>query len=335
MTFLSDVPRNAKKRTKSFPQCPSSDLLNARRGTLTMMDPERGTEESFGGVRVRIDELEEASKTGLDVPRKSAPVASGKEKNTGPSDNEPDGPSTPSTVPRVTLPPASEYHDFPDAPVAVIMSKDVSSDPPVTTAMSNGNASGPPNSSVSVGVLPSKPSGTATTTNDPQTWLHEIPQAGATPTNTGARPPPVQRDEPGWMTSLYLGESGRRFPFSVPSRLRPYVSWIPVLLRLLQAVFALVAFATAASMSHPKTCVFENADNGTDNTSSNSTSTVPADLLEQLVNNAMCLPGRTYKQFSSLEFLVVINACAFFWVRIGAFPNPGTLVTAPLSVHYS
>lgn len=193
------------------------------------------------------------------------------------------------------------------------MSKDVSSDPPVTTAMSNGNASGPPNSSVSVGVLPSKPSGTATTTNDPQTWLHEIPQAGATPTNTGARPPPVQRDEPGWMTSLYLGESGRRFPFSVPSRLRPYVSWIPVLLRLLQAVFALVAFATAASMSHPKTCVFENADNGTDNTSSNSTSTVPADLLEQLVNNAMCLPGRTYKQFSSLEFLVVINACAFFW----------------------
>ena len=98
------------------------------------------------------------------------------------------------------------------------------------------------------------------------------------------------------MRRMHLGESGARF--SLPARWRPLVPWLPVLLRGIQAVFSLVSVACIASMNHPAAmCEAMIAD-----TDSLPASTVSA--LSALVDNAICLPGRNYKNFQSLEFLV-------------------------------
>tara|TARA_B110000977_G_scaffold197790_1_gene281191 strand:+ start:13511 stop:14647 length:1137 start_codon:yes stop_codon:yes gene_type:complete len=256
------------------------------------------TPELEDKLRVRIDKMEASSKREADAHSKTSPVAS--EKPLGSDDTGPEGPSTPPMPDMPSPTPSPPY--LPDTrPAVVVMSKDTSQDPPANT-WANTTTAQPGGQTTSAG-QPSKPSGDGQ--NDG--WTNSV-----VPTQqTGARPPPMARDEPGWMTNLYLGEAGKQWP-TVPSRLRPYVAWIPVALRLPQAIFALVAFATAASMTHPKTCVFEGTDTNDSNVPSSSPS-VPTDLLEQLINNAMCLPGRTYKQFSSLEFLVVIHAAAFFW----------------------
>ena len=119
------------------------------------------------------------------------------------------------------------------------------------------------------------------------------------PTPTRVRMFPSGADgspEPGWMRRMHLGESGARF--SLPARWRPLVPWLPILLRGIQAVFSLVSVACVASMNHPAAmCEAMIAD-----TDSLPASTVSA--LSALVDNAICLPGRNYKNFQSLEFLV-------------------------------
>lgn len=98
------------------------------------------------------------------------------------------------------------------------------------------------------------------------------------------------------MRRMHLGESGARF--SLPARWRPLVPWLPILLRGIQAVFSLVSVACVASMNHPAAmCEAMIAD-----TDSLPASTVAS--LSALVDNAICLPGRNYKNFQSLEFLV-------------------------------
>lgn len=107
------------------------------------------------------------------------------------------------------------------------------------------------------------------------------------------------------MRRMHLGESGARF--SLPARWRPLVPWLPILLRGIQAVFSLVSVACIASMNHPAAmCEAMIAD-----TDSLPASTVSA--LSALVDNAICLPGRNYKNFQSLEFLVVVTAATFVW----------------------
>jgi len=119
------------------------------------------------------------------------------------------------------------------------------------------------------------------------------------PTPTRVRMFPSGADgspEPGWMRRMHLGESGARF--SLPARWRPLVPWLPILLRGIQAVFSLVSVACVASMNHPAAmCEAMIAD-----TDSLPASTVAS--LSALVDNAICLPGRNYKNFQSLEFLV-------------------------------
>ena len=126
-----------------------------------------------------------------------------------------------------------------------------------------------------------------------------------TPTRTRIFPANDGSPEPGWMRRMHLGESGARF--SLPARWRPLVPWLPILLRGIQAVFSLVSVACIASMNHPAAmCEAMIAD-----TDSLPASTVSA--LSALVDNAICLPGRNYKNFQSLEFLVVVTAATFVW----------------------
>ena len=126
-----------------------------------------------------------------------------------------------------------------------------------------------------------------------------------TPTRVRMFPSNDGSPEPGWMRRMHLGESGARF--SLPARWRPLVPWLPILLRGIQAVFSLVSVACIASMNHPAAmCEAMIAD-----TDSLPASTVSA--LSALVDNAICLPGRNYKNFQSLEFLVVVTAATFVW----------------------
>ena len=115
------------------------------------------------------------------------------------------------------------------------------------------------------------------------------------------------------MRYLFLGEAGRRsFPFgrAVPSRLRPLCAWVPVAARVPQAAFALLAFAVAASMKHDATdCPDERplSTSTTTDVSNGTSSTTTA------TPHALCLPGRSFTNFASLEFLVVANVAAFVW----------------------
>ena len=111
----------------------------------------------------------------------------------------------------------------------------------------------------------------------------------------------ASKPEAGWMRS----EIGTRRLFA---KRNPCVPWIPVILRGVQGLFSLVSFAVVASMNHPDAmCVSmtqraETADAGSSEAS-----------LARLVDDALCLPGRNYKDFVSLEFLVVVTAAAFAW----------------------
>ena len=141
-------------------------------------------------------------------------------------------------------------------------------------------------------------------TPPPEGWfgVREQDAALSVPTTRPSRRDVLadREEEPGWMRYLFLGEAGRRpFPFgrAVPSRLRPLCAWVPVAARVPQAAFALLAFAVAASMKHDATdCVVT--------TASSTTTATP---------HALCLPGRSFTHFASLEFLVVANVAAFVW----------------------
>ena len=101
--------------------------------------------------------------------------------------------------------------------------------------------------------------------------------------------------EPGWLRRLHLGESGARF--SLPARWRPFLPWAPVFLRAAQAAFSLVAVACVASMNHPAgraTPAIADAE------------TLPASTvasLSRLVDDALCLPSRNYRNFG--EFILI------------------------------
>ncbi|ACO66653.1 predicted protein [Micromonas commoda] len=114
--------------------------------------------------------------------------------------------------------------------------------------------------------------------------------------------------EPGWLRRLHLGESGARF--SLPARWRPFLPWAPVFLRAAQAAFSLVAVACVASMNHPAgACDAAIAD----------AETLPASTvaaLSRLVDDALCLPSRNYRNFVSLEFLAVVSAALFVWSTV-------------------
>ena len=123
-----------------------------------------------------------------------------------------------------------------------------------------------------------------------------------------------REEEPGWMQYLFLGEAGRRpFPFgrAVPSQLRPLCAWVPVAVRVPQGAFALLAFAVAASMKHDATDCPDERPLSTSTTTdiSNGTSSTINDQRP----HALCLPGRSFTNFASLEFLVVANVAAFVW----------------------
>jgi hypothetical protein len=119
--------------------------------------------------------------------------------------------------------------------------------------------------------------------------------------------------EPGWLRRLHLGESGARF--SLPARWRPYLPWAPVFLRAAQAAFSLVAMACVASMNHPAgACDAAIADAET-----SPASTVAS--LSRLVDDALCLPSRNYRNFVSLEFLAVVAAALFVWSTLFLLGN--------------
>ena len=119
--------------------------------------------------------------------------------------------------------------------------------------------------------------------------------------------------EPGWLRRLPLGESGARF--SLPARWRPYLPWAPVFLRAAQAAFSLVAMACVASMNHPAgACDAAIADAET-----SPASTVAS--LSRLVDDALCLPSRNYRNFVSLEFLAVVAAALFVWSTLFLLGN--------------
>ena len=149
-------------------------------------------------------------------------------------------------------------------------------------------------------------------TPPPEGWFEVSERAPQAP--RASRDALADRDEePGWMRSLFLGEAGRKsFPFGrgVPSRLRPLVAWVPVAVRVPQAVFALLAFAVAASMKHDATDCVERVSvvsNATDVAAGTDAKAV------HLPPRSMCLPGRSFTHFASLEFLVVADAAAFVW----------------------
>jgi hypothetical protein len=101
--------------------------------------------------------------------------------------------------------------------------------------------------------------------------------------------------EPGWLRRLHLGESGARF--SLPARWRPFLPWAPVFLRAAQAAFSLVAVACVASMNHPAgACDAAIAD-----AQALPASTVAS--LSRLVDDALCLPSRNYRNFG--EFILI------------------------------
>lgn len=134
-------------------------------------------------------------------------------------------------------------------------------------------------------------------------------------TSDTRRDPLADRDEePGWMRFLFLGDAGRRsFPFGrgVPSKLRPLLAWVPVAARVPQALFSLLAFAVAASMTHDETC---RSVQGVENAGvENATSAQTSSALAALVTSTLCLPGRSFTHFACLEFLVVANVASFVW----------------------
>ena len=67
-------------------------------------------------------------------------------------------------------------------------------------------------------------------------------------------------------------------------------------------------------MNHPNTLCHKMMSEAaaTDDSSSPSS----AASLSVLVDNALCLPGRNYKDFVALEFFVVVTAAAFAWACI-------------------
>lgn len=255
-----------------------------------MLHAESGSDDSRS-VRENIDRLEASSR--VEYRSTSAPPTTRGSSEKSFTD---EGPSTPPAASPLQPKPTPPY--LPDTrPATIVASRENASPPDSVAGVSARDAREGTTGKPVLRGNEQKPS------SGSEKGLVAKPEAKM-PTTDAANAATTQHDrtrevsEPGWMTALSLGESGGKF--TIPSRYRPYVCWIPVFLRLPQAVFALISFAAAASMSHPRSCADVRDARGTD-------------LLERLVDTELCLPGRTYKHFSNLEFLVVANAAAFFW----------------------
>ena len=242
------------------------------------------------GVREHIDRLEASSREGAFRSNSVPPTTDGR--GVGPSERgEVSGPETPDG--RAPSPgPAASPPYFPDTrPVLVATSREAEK--------REGEGRAQPKA-----------------TPPPEGWF-EVSER-TTPSTRASRDALADREEePSWMRSLFLGEAGRRsLPFGrgVPSRLRPLVAWVPVAVRVPQAVFALLSFAVAASMKHDATDCVDGASvvsNATDVT--DATDATDATTARLVPRRSMCLPGRSFANFTSLEFLVVANAAAFAW----------------------
>ena len=292
VVFFSRTEGRRRRVRRFTPACRFADSRNPRSHTLARVPfAMLPASDDAPGVREHIDRLEASSReeafgssSAPPATRGGGAVSSEKEDASGPETPDGSAPHPPPIVPAPTPP----Y--LPDTRPATV------------AASREADAREGEGKELEAGTPP------------PAGWFEvskRDPARLPAQTRDTRRDPLVDRDEePGWMRFLFLGDAGRRsFPFGrgVPSKLRPLLAWVPVALRVPQALFSLLAFAVVASMTHDQTCgKVQSVEN-------NATATQTASALAKLVTKRMCLPGRSFTHFACLEFLVVANASSFVW----------------------
>ena len=299
----------------------ATSLHNARAGmSTTAGDAAPAPLTPTPSVRQRTIALESellqhtrAAVTGLDRGRASSATSP----RTGPGVGEEAGPDTPPVRPATRGAEMNGDDASSEAPVVVNVAP---SDPraphlPHASRASPGEASCGANNDGAGSLGYTDPAAAAAAATKPTDGDDERARPASSPTRPRAFPSAssAPSPEPGWLRRLHLGESGARF--SLPARWRPYLPWAPVFLRAAQAAFSLVAMACVASMNHPAgACDAAIADAET-----SPASTVAS--LSRLVDDALCLPSRNYRNFVSLEFLAVVAAALFVWSTLFLLGN--------------
>ena len=299
----------------------ATSLHNARAGmSATAGDAAPAPLTPTPSVRQRTIALESellqhtrAAVTGLDRGRASSATSP----RTGPGVGEEAGPDTPPVRPATRGAEMNGDDASSEAPVVVNVAP---SDPraphlPHASRASPGEASCGANNDGAGSLGYTDPAAAAAAATKPTDGDDERTRPASSPARPRAFPSAssAPSPEPGWLRRLHLGESGARF--SLPARWRPYLPWAPVFLRAAQAAFSLVAMACVASMNHPAgACDAAIADAET-----SPASTVAS--LSRLVDDALCLPSRNYRNFVSLEFLAVVAAALFVWSTLFLLGN--------------
>ena len=299
----------------------ATSLHNARAGmSATAGDAAPAPLTPTPSVRQRTIALESellqhtrAAVTGLDRGRASSATSP----RTGPGVGEAAGPDTPPVRPATRGAEMNGDDASSEAPVVVNVAL---SDPraphlPQASRASPGEASCGANNDGAGSLGYTDPAAAAAAATKPTDGDDERTRPASSPARPRAFPSAssAPSPEPGWLRRLHLGESGARF--SLPARWRPYLPWAPVFLRAAQAAFSLVAMACVASMNHPAgACDAAIADAET-----SPASTVAS--LSRLVDDALCLPSRNYRNFVSLEFLAVVAAALFVWSTLFLLGN--------------
>lgn len=299
----------------------ATSLHNARAGmSATAGDAAPAPLTPTPSVRQRTIALESellqhtrAAVTGLDRGRASSATSP----RTGPGGGGEAGPDTPPVRPATRGAEMNGDDASSEAPVVVNVAP---SDPraphlPHASRASPGEASCGANNDGAGSLGYTDPAAAAAAATKPTDGDDERTRPASSPARPRAFPSAssAPSPEPGWLRRLHLGESGARF--SLPARWRPYLPWAPVFLRAAQAAFSLVAMACVASMNHPAgACDAAIADAET-----SPASTVAS--LSRLVDDALCLPSRNYRNFVSLEFLAVVAAALFVWSTLFLLGN--------------
>ena len=299
----------------------ATSLHNARAGmSATAGDAAPAPLTPTPSVRQRTIALESellqhtrAAVTGLDRGRASSATSP----RTGPGVGEEAGPDTPPVRPATRGAEMNGDDASSEAPVVVNVAP---SDPraphlPHASRASPGEASCGANNDGAGSLGYTDPDAADAAATKPTDGDDERTRPASSPARPRAFPSAssAPSPEPGWLRRLHLGESGARF--SLPARWRPYLPWAPVFLRAAQAAFSLVAMACVASMNHPAgACDAAIADAET-----SPASTVAS--LSRLVDDALCLPSRNYRNFVSLEFLAVVAAALFVWSTLFLLGN--------------
>ena len=299
----------------------ATSLHNARAGmSATAGDAAPAPLTPTPSVRQRTIALESellqhtrAAVTGLDRGRASSATSP----RTGPGGGGEAGPDTPPVRPATRGAEMNGDDASSEAPVVVNVAP---SDPraphlPQASRASPGEASCGANNDGAGSLGYTDPDAAAAAATKPTDGDDERTRPASSPARPRAFPSAssAPSPEPGWLRRLHLGESGARF--SLPARWRPYLPWAPVFLRAAQAAFSLVAMACVASMNHPAgACDAAIADAET-----SPASTVAS--LSRLVDDALCLPSRNYRNFVSLEFLAVVAAALFVWSTLFLLGN--------------